>query len=71
MLDLSRVTLIAIDNTPRVHNTIRAIHTCIEQANFGSIKLITSKELKDQCQEPLHQYGIDVLFDGSRSCFYH
>lgn len=60
MLDLSRVTLIAIDNTPRVHNTIRAIHTCIEQANFGSIKLITSKELKDQCQEPLRQYGIDV-----------
>ena len=60
MLDLSRVTLIAIDNTPRVQNTIRAIHTCTGQANFGSVKLITSKELKDQYQESLRRYDIDV-----------
>ena len=60
MLDLSRVTLIAIDNTSRIPNTIRAIHTCIEQVNFGSVKLITSKEIKDQYQISLQQDGIDV-----------
>lgn len=44
MLDLNRVTLVAIDNTNRIPNTIRAIHTCIEQAKFGAAKLITSKD---------------------------
>lgn len=60
MLDLSRITLVAIDNTSRIPNTIRAIYTCIEQANFGHVKLITSKEIKDQYQISLQQDGIDV-----------
>jgi len=60
MLDLSRVTLVAVDNTPRVVGTIKAIYTCVEQANFGSIKLITSKEIKDQYQDSLLEDGIVV-----------
>jgi len=60
MLDLSRITLVAIDNTSRVPNTIRAIYTCLDQAKFGSVKLITSKEIKDQYQNSLQQDGIVV-----------
>ena len=60
MLDLSKVTLVAVDNTSRVPNTIKAIYTCLEQTKFGSVKLITSKEVKDQYQETLHQDNIDV-----------
>lgn len=60
MLDLSRVTLVAIDNTSRVPNTIKAIHTCLNQAKFGSVKLITSKKVKDQYQDTLRVDGIDV-----------
>lgn len=53
MLDLSRITLVAIDNTYRVSNTIKSIYTCIEQANFGSVKFITSKEIKNQYKDSL------------------
>jgi hypothetical protein len=58
MLDLTRVTLIAVDNTTRVTNTIKAIHTCIEQAKFGSVKLITSREIIDQYSEELSKDNI-------------
>lgn len=60
MLDLSKITLVAIDNTSRVSGTIKAIYTCIEQANFGSVKLITSKQIKDQYQDSLLEDGIAV-----------
>jgi hypothetical protein len=60
MLDLSKVTLVAVDNTSRVPNTIKAIYTCLEQTKFGSVKLITSKEVKDQYQETLNQDNIVV-----------
>jgi len=58
MLDLSRITLIAIDNTSRVSDTIKAIYTCIEQANFGSVKLITSKEIIERHKNTLEQDNI-------------
>lgn len=60
MLDLSRVTLISIDNTNRVGNTIKAMYTCMEQANFGDIKLITSKEIKEKYQDKLKIDNIKV-----------
>lgn len=60
MLDLSKVTLVAIDNTSRVTGTIKAIYTCIEQAKFGSVKLITSKEIKETYQSSLQNDGIIV-----------
>ena len=58
MLDLTRVTLIAVDNTSRVANTIKAIHTCIEQAKFGAVKLITSREIIEQYQKELSKDNI-------------
>ena len=58
MLDLSRITLVAIDNTSRVSDTIKAVYTCIEQANFGSVKLITSKEIIEQHKNTLEQDNI-------------
>jgi hypothetical protein len=53
MLDLNKVTLIAIDNTNRIEKTIKAIYTCIEQANFGAVKLITSSDLIQKYQNEL------------------
>ena len=58
MLDLNRVTLIAFDNTNRISGTIKAIYTCIEQAKFGKVKLITSKEYIDKYQNDLSSDNI-------------
>ncbi len=58
MLDLNKVTLIAIDNTKRIDRTIKAIYTCIEQANFGAIKLITSSDLIQKYQNELSSDNI-------------
>lgn len=58
MLDLTKVTLIAVDNTHRIKNTIKAIHTCMSFAKFGEIKLITCKEIIDQYQNELSKDNI-------------
>jgi len=58
MLDLSKITLIAIDNTPRIGNTIKAIYTCMDQCKFGAVKLITSSEYVSQYSEELSSDGI-------------
>jgi len=47
MLDLSRITLFAIDNTHRIEGTIKSLYTSMGSAKFGSVKLVTSKEYKD------------------------
>ena len=53
MLDLSRVTCFAIDNTNRIEETIKALHTCKNGANFGEVKLVTTpnyvNKYKDEC----------------------
>ena len=53
MLDLSRVTCFAIDNTYRINETISSLHTCMNFANFGEVKLVTTPEnvdkYKDEC----------------------
>ena len=53
MLDLSRVTCFAIDNTNRIEETIKALHTCKNGANFGEVKLVTTpnyvEKYKDEC----------------------
>ena len=53
MLDLSRVTCFAIDNTNRIEETINALHTCKNVANFGEVKLVTTpnyvNKYKDEC----------------------
>jgi hypothetical protein len=57
MLDLSRVTLFAIDNTNRIDGTIKSLYTSMQSAKFGAIKLVTSKEYIDR-------YSAELLSDG-------
>jgi len=57
MLDLSKITLFAIDNTNRIEGTIRSLYTSMGFAKFGSIKLITSNEHIDK-------YSENLLIDG-------
>jgi len=60
MLDLSRVTCFAIDNTYRIEETIKALHTCMEVANFGEVKLVTTPEYVAEYKDDLAQDGIIV-----------
>jgi hypothetical protein len=48
MINIPNVTLLAIDNTHRIENTIKAIYTSINEIKFGKIKLITTKENIDK-----------------------
>jgi|APGre2960657373_1045057.scaffolds.fasta_scaffold122344_1 hypothetical protein len=58
MLNLSRVTLFAIDNTNRIEGTIKSLHTSMQVAKFGATKLVTSKEYIDKYSDELLQDGI-------------
>ena len=60
MLDLSRVTLFAIDNTNRVDGTIKAIHTSTQHIKFGAIKLVTSNEIISKYTDELSLDGIEL-----------
>lgn len=41
--NLSQVTLIAVDCTPKVEWTVRAMDRCLEQCEFADVKLLTSQ----------------------------
>jgi hypothetical protein len=60
MLDLSRVTCFAIDNTNRVEETIQALHTCKNVANFGEVKLVTLPQYIEKYQEECDEEGITL-----------
>lgn len=60
MLDLSRITCFAIDNTNRIDNTIKALYTCMGVANFGEVKLVTSPEYVSKYKDKLSPDGIIV-----------
>ena len=60
MLDLSRVTCFAIDNTNRIEETIKALHTCKSVANFGEVKLVTTPEYVTKYKDELTLDGILV-----------
>tara|TARA_A100001391_G_scaffold190755_1_gene163641 strand:- start:2497 stop:3219 length:723 start_codon:yes stop_codon:yes gene_type:complete len=60
MLDLSRVTCFAIDNTNRIEETIKALHTCKSVANFGEVKLVTTPEYVTKYKDELSSDGILV-----------
>jgi len=60
MLDLSRVTCFAIDNTNRIDETISALHTCMNFANFGEVKLVTTLEFVDKYKDECATDGILV-----------
>tara|TARA_B100001250_G_scaffold294724_1_gene256314 strand:- start:267 stop:986 length:720 start_codon:yes stop_codon:yes gene_type:complete len=53
MIDLSNVTCFAIDNTNRIDNTIRALHTCMDAALFGEVKLVTTSEYVEKYKDEL------------------
>lgn len=60
MLDLSRVTCFAIDNTNRIEDTIKGIHTCMGVASFGEVKLVTTAEYVEKYKDNLARDGIIV-----------
>ena len=61
MIDLSKVTCFAIDNRPnRIENTIKAIHTCMNVASFGEVKLVTTSEYVQKYKDQLSSDGIVV-----------
>lgn len=60
MLDLSRITLVAIDNTNRIDGTIKAIHTSTQHIKFGAIKLVTSNEIISKYTDELSLDSIEL-----------
>ena len=60
MLDLNRVTCFAIDNTKTIDDTIRALYTCMDVANFHQVKLVTSSEFVEKYYDELKEDGIIV-----------
>ena len=60
MLDLSRVTCFAIDNTNRIEGTIKGIYTCMGVASFGEVKLVTTAEYVEKYKNNFAKYGIIV-----------
>jgi len=60
MLNLDKVTCFAIDNTSRIEETIKALYTCMNAANFGKVKLITTLEYVIKYKDKLSLDGILV-----------
>lgn len=58
MLDLSRITLFAIDNTNRIEGTIKSLYTSMGFAKYGSVKLVTSKGHIEKYSDDLFKDGI-------------
>lgn len=53
MINLSNITLFAIDNTNRIDGTIKSLYTSMNFAKFGSVKLVTSNEYINKYSEQL------------------
>ena len=58
MIDLNRVTLISIDTTDRIEETIQAVYTSMNGIEYGSVKIITTPENIKQYQNSLKEDGI-------------
>ena len=58
MIDLNRVTLISIDTTNRIEETIQAVYTSMNGIEYGSVKIITTPENIKQYQDSLKDDGI-------------
>ena len=58
MIDLNRVTLISIDTTDRIEETIQAVYTSMNGISYGSVKIITTPENIEQYQDSLKDDGI-------------
>ena len=44
MIDLSDVTLVSIDTTDRINETLTAVYTSMNGIKYGSVKLVTDKD---------------------------
>ena len=53
MIDLDKVTLVSIDTTSRIEETIRAVHTSMNGIKYANVKIITTKENIDKYQDSL------------------
>jgi len=60
MKDLSKVTLLAIDNTDRIEGTIKGVYTSIQKINFGEVKILTSFEHKEKYEKELKTDNIKM-----------
>lgn len=60
MINLSEVTLISIDTTKNIENTIKALHTSMSGISFGSVKLIANKKDVVDFQSELKSDGIEI-----------
>ena len=58
MINLPDVTLFAFDNTPKIEETIKALYTSMSGIEYGSVKLVTSKEQIEQYRSKLEPDGI-------------
>ena len=57
---LPNVTLFAFDNTPKIEETIRAMHTSMQGIKFGAVKLVTSSEHIEKYKSILEPDGITL-----------
>ena len=57
---LPNVTLFAFDNTPKIEETIRAMHTSMQGIKFGAVKLVTSPEHIEKYKSVLEVDGITL-----------
>lgn len=53
MIDLNQVTLVSVDTTSRIEETIRAVYTSMNGIKYASVKIITTKENIDKYQDSL------------------
>ena len=60
MIELPQVTLFAFDNTPKIEETIHAMHTSMQGIKFGAVKLVTSSEHIEKYKSILESDGITL-----------
>jgi len=60
------VTLICLDNTPKIEQSLNAIYTSIKGIDFGAVKLISSSQLISEYEKSLLEDNIlmeEMVFD--------
>lgn len=60
MIDLPQVTLISVDTTSELDNTLKALYTSMSGINFGEVKLITTKDNLKKYNSELESEGIVI-----------
>lgn len=60
MLNLSKVTLVSIDNTSKIDKTIKSLYTSMSGIKYGDVKLITSQNYIEKYKSILEPDGITL-----------